>query len=193
LKDHRYKLVVSHQAGDEGYEYAEWLESYAAEHDVDLYLAENNIPNPWACSEKQGPGFTLWDVYPHADFITYPSLYEGFGNAFLEAIYFKKPMLVNRYSTFVRDIEPYGFDLCVMDGYLSKKTVQNVKEVLESPDRREKMVHWNYEKATKYYSYSVLRNLLNGIITNSFKQQLNDQECVFCNNAGLKDGPWLYA
>ena len=26
--------------------------------------------------------YTLTDVYPHADLVTYPSLYEGFGNAF---------------------------------------------------------------------------------------------------------------
>jgi glycosyltransferase involved in cell wall biosynthesis len=193
LKNDRYKLVVSHQAGDEGYEYANWLEAYAKEHHVELFLTENNIPNPWACSEIKAPGFTLWDVYPHADFITYPSVYEGVGNAFLEAIYFKKPMLVNRYSTFVRDIEPYGFDLCVMDGFLSKKTVQDVREVLESNERKEKMVSWNYEKAAKYYSYSVLRGLLNGILSNSFEQKLNDRECVLCNRASLKEEPWLYA
>ena len=32
--------------------------------------------------------YTLWDLYHHADFVTYPSTYEGFGNALLEAIYF---------------------------------------------------------------------------------------------------------
>ena len=193
LRDERYKLVVSHQAGDEGFEYVNWLEAYAKEHHVELFLTENDIPNPWACSEKQGKGFTLWDVYPHADFITYPSLYEGFGNAFLEAIYFKKPMLVNRYSTFVRDIEPFGFDLCVMDGFLSKNTVQDVREVLESTERKNKMVNWNYEKAEKHYSYSVLRGLLNGIISNSFENKLNEKECVLCNNPDFKGEPWLYA
>lgn len=193
LRNERYKLVVSHQAGDEGYEYADWLEGYAKEHHVELFLTENSIPNPWACSEKKTTNYTLWDVYPHADFITYPSLYEGFGNAFLEGIYFKKPMLVNRYSTFVRDIEPYGFDLCVMDGFLSKKTVQDVRDVLESNKRKEKMVNWNYEKAAKYYSYSVLRSLLNGIIVNSFEQKFNERECVLYNNAYLKEEPWLYA
>jgi len=192
LRDNRYKLVVSHQAGDEGFEYVDWLEAYAKEHDVDLFLTENHIPNPWACSEKRGTGVTLWDVYPHADFITYPSLYEGFGNAFLEAIYFKKPMLVNRYSTFVRDIEPYGFDLCVMDGFLSKTVVQNVKDVLESEERKDKMVNWNYEKASKHYSYSVLRGLLNGIISNSFEQQFNEKECVLCGVAECKEEPWIY-
>jgi glycosyltransferase involved in cell wall biosynthesis len=193
LKDERYKLVVSHQAGDEGFEYVNWLEAYAKEHQVELFLTESQIPDPWACSEKRGEGFTLWDVYPLADFITYPSLYEGFGNAFLEAIYFKKPMLVNRYSTFVRDIEPYGFDLCIMDGFLSKKTVHNVRAVLESPEKKNKMVNWNYDKAAKYYSYSVLRSQLNGIISNSFDKRLNEQECVLCNNVSVKEEPWLYA
>jgi hypothetical protein len=57
----------------------------------------------------------LWDVYPHSDFVTSPSLYEGFGNAFLEAVYFKKPLLINRYAIFVRDIEPKAFDFIAMD------------------------------------------------------------------------------
>jgi glycosyltransferase involved in cell wall biosynthesis len=111
---------------------------------------------------------TLWDVYPHADFITYPSLYEGFGNAFLEAVYFKKPLLINRYTIFVRDIEPKEFDLIAMDGYLTRKTVNRVREVLEFPERREKMVDTNYETARRHYSYALLRRWLNTLLINFF-------------------------
>ena len=108
----------------------------------------------------------LFGMYnPHADFITFPSLYEGFGNAFLEAIYFKKPILINRYSTFVRDIEPLGFDLIVMDHYITKRTIQKAKEVIEVPERRKEMVNNNYKIATRYYSYSVLLENLNFILT----------------------------
>ena len=57
-----------------------------------------------------------------------------------------------------------GFNLAVMDGFLSKKTVQNVKEILNSPMRREKMVNFNYAVASRHYSYSVLRNHLNSIV-----------------------------
>jgi glycosyltransferase involved in cell wall biosynthesis len=168
LKDSRNKLVVSHEAGDEGYEYAEWLKEYAREHDVNLRLITTRIADPWSNNGNGDGEYCLWDVYPFADFITYPSLFEGFGNAFLEAIYFKKPILVNRYANFVRDIEPLGFDLAVMDGYLSKKTVQSVIEVLESPKRRENMVNYNYKVATRYYSYSVLRTQLNSILNGFF-------------------------
>ena len=115
---------------------------------------------------------TLWDVYPHSDFVTYPSLYEGFGNAFLEAIYFKKPLLINRYAIFIRDIEPKEFDLVVMDGYLTRKTVKKVREVLESPERREKMVNTNFEIGKKYFSFDRLRKWLNLLLTNFFGSQL---------------------
>ena len=127
LSDPSYKLVISHAAGDEGFEYVEWLKEHARERGVDLYLVDIHMSDPMNPDVNNVDKYSLWDVYPHADFITYPSLYEGFGNAFLEAIYFKKPLLINRYTIFVRDIEPKGFDLVVMDGYLTKKTVKKVK------------------------------------------------------------------
>ena len=174
LKDSRNKLVVSHEAGDEGFEYVEWLKEYAHEHEVNLRLVTTRIADPWSNNGNGQAEYSLWDVYPFADFITYPSLYEGFGNAFLEAVYFKKPVLINRYATFVRDIEPQGFDLAVMDGFLSGKTVRNVIEILESSERREKMVNYNYEVAARHYSYAILRTRLNAIMNyffgNSVKQ-----------------------
>jgi len=168
LQEPRIKLVISHKAGDEGFEYAEWLKDYACEHEVDLRLIPIRIADPWTKNGNCQSQYSFWNVYPFADFITYPSLYEGFGNTFLEVIYFKKPILINRYATFVRDIEPQGFDLAVMDGYISKKTVQLVREILESPERKKRMVDFNYEVATRHYSYSVLRNQLNEIMTNFF-------------------------
>jgi glycosyltransferase involved in cell wall biosynthesis len=170
LDDPCYKLVISHENGDEGFEYAEWLESYAFERQVDLRMVKTKITNPWINNGNNQTEYSLWDIYPNAEFISYPSLCEGFGNALLEAIYFKKPLLVNRYPIFVRDIEPKGFNLAVMDGFLSKKSVQNVKEILESPTRREKMVNLNYEVASRHYSYSVLRNQISTIMNDFFSE-----------------------
>lgn len=167
LGDPRYKLVISHAAGDEGYEYLEWLKKEAREHGVDLRMVNLRVSDPYY-TENNDTGYSLWDIYPHADFITYPSLYEGFGNAFLEAIYFYKPLLINRYAIFVRDIEPKGFDLAVMDGFLTRKNVQTVKEILESSKRRKTMVEHNYEIAKRHYSFNVLRRRLSNIIMNFF-------------------------
>jgi glycosyltransferase involved in cell wall biosynthesis len=173
LGDRRNKLVISHEAGDEGLEYAEWLKEHACNHGVDLRLVSIRIVDPLKKNNGNGnTNYSLWDVYPYADFITFPSLYEGFGNAFLEGIYFKKPILINRYATFVRDIEPLGFDLVVMDGYLSKKTVYKVVDLLNSSKRKENMVNNNYQIAARHYSYSVLRSQLTAAIKMFFGDEV---------------------
>ncbi len=172
LKDSRNKLIISHQAGDEGLEYPDWVTEYARDHGIDLRMVSTRISDPWNDQKNDESDYSLWDIYPHADFVTYPSLIEGFGNAFLEAIYFRKPILINRYDTFIRDIEPHGFDLVVMDGFLNKRTVHQVKEILESPERRDQMVNHNYELAARHYSYSVLRKYLNSITINFFGEQV---------------------
>jgi hypothetical protein len=68
----------------------------------------------------------------------------------------------------VRDIEPKGFDLIGMDGFLTKKNVEKVREVLTSNQRKDQMVDHNYQVAKRYYSYSILRRWLNTLMTNFF-------------------------
>jgi len=193
LRDPRYKLVVSHEAGDEGLEYVEWLKEYAFEHQVDLRIVTTQIADPWITNKKYQTKYSLWDIYPHADFITYPSLYEGFGNAFLEAIYFKKPLLINRYPIFVKDIEPKGFDLVVMDGFLSKKTIHKVRKIFESREQREKMVNFNYKVASRHYSYSMLRSKFSAIMNDFLgepeqqlpSKSLDQQGVIYLNNRSI--------
>jgi glycosyltransferase involved in cell wall biosynthesis len=161
LGNSHFKLIISHEAGDEGFEYAAWLKEHARKQGVDLRLIATRVPGA-----PERP--TLWELYAHADFITYPSLYEGFGNAFLEAVYFKKPLLINRYAIFVRDIEPQGFKLIVMDGFLTKKNVQQVRDVLENAGLREQMTTHNYQVAARHYAYATLRRHLDNLMANFF-------------------------
>ena len=168
LDDPRCKLVISHAAGDEGFDYVEWLKEDARKMGVDLRFLESPEISSDAPVHDVFRHLSLWDIYPHADFITYPSLYEGFGNAFLEAIYFKKPLLINRYAIFVKDIEPQGFDLVVMDGYLTGRNVAAVRDILNSPARREQMVVHNYQIAARHYSYGILRERLGSLMLNIF-------------------------
>jgi glycosyltransferase involved in cell wall biosynthesis len=78
LNDPRNKLVISHETGDEGLDYGEWLKETAKNHGVDLRLMNMKIKGSENCGDDEQPdlgeGYSLWDVYPHADFITYPSL-----------------------------------------------------------------------------------------------------------------------
>jgi len=166
LKNPKYKLVISHDAGDEGYEYLHMLSDLAAESGVDLRLIGDRIGDIRKTNAAGEKMYTLWDLYPHVDFVTYPSLYEGFGNAFLEAIYFRLPILINRYSIFARDIEPKGFRLPLMDGFLTRHVIEEVRRLLEDPAYRAQTVEHNYAVARRFFSYPLLRRRLRTLITN---------------------------
>jgi hypothetical protein len=55
-----------------------------------------------------------------------------------------------------------------MDGFLTKKNVQQVRDVLNSAEIKEKMVLHNYEVARRNYSYAPLRRWLSTILINFF-------------------------
>jgi glycosyltransferase involved in cell wall biosynthesis len=112
--------------------------------------------------------YTLEDIYPHSDLVTYPSNFEGFGNAFLEAIYFRKPIVVNTYSIYSMDIKPKGFSVIEIDGYVTDAAVRKTRKILKDPKQREKMVGRNYEIARRYYSYDILHHKLKGLISDCF-------------------------
>lgn len=162
------RLVISHSMGDEGSDYGDWILDTARQQDVPLHLIYNRLHETRKYSEDGEKLYTLWDVYPHADLVTYPSLYEGFGNAFLEAVYYKKPILVNRYSVYITDIEPKGFDVITIDGFLTDRAVEKTKEILLNPDRRAQMTARNYEIARKYFSYGVLRRRLSSLLSSFY-------------------------
>jgi len=168
LNHEKYKLVISHEAGDEGFEYVERIKQLAGRYGIQVRFVDKMVEDPFAHPSDKKGRFSLWEVYQAADFITYPSLYEGFGNALLEAIYFKKPILVNRYKIFMDDIEPKGFDLVSMDGVLTGEVVKKIQHIVNDKEKREKMADKNYLLALKHYSYSSLRKQLASIMANLF-------------------------
>ncbi|NTV51873.1 MAG: glycosyltransferase family 4 protein, partial [Candidatus Firestonebacteria bacterium] len=115
--------------------------------------------------------YTLGDVYPHADLVTYPSDIEGFGNAFLEAIYYRRPIVVNNYSIFDIDIKPKGFRVIEFDGYITDDTVRQVRQVLQEPDLAREMTEHNYRLAHRHYSYAMIERRLQTLIADCFGEQ----------------------
>ncbi len=161
-------LVIPHDAGDEGYDYQQRVEDYANYMKVKLRVVSNRIAKQRYIDDNGVKYYTLWDVYPHADLISYPSLYEGYGNAFVEAIYFRKPVLINRYKIFEADIEPLGFQLVSFDGYLTSHTVDTVKSLLKDRKKLEEMAEENYMLGWRYLSYEMLEEKLETLLTNIF-------------------------
>ena len=158
------KLVISHASGDEGYDYELRVREYSKLMDVETIFISEIINEHRGFTEDGRKIYTLNDIYPHADLITYPSTYEGFGNAFLEAVYFRKPIVLNTYSIYAMDIKPKGFSVIEIDGYVTDEAVRKSKKVLRDKALREQMVEKNYEIATLHYSYAVLHKKLRGLI-----------------------------
>jgi len=164
LKNPKCKLVVSHESGDEGLDYHHALTDLAEESGVDLRFVSTDTSKMEAPVNGTSVA-SLAEVYAQADLITYPSLYEGFGNALLEAFYYRKPVLVNRYSIFIADIEPKGFQVITMNGFLTRHVLDQVRRVIGDDEYRTEMVERNYELGKKFFSYSVLRRKLRTLIT----------------------------
>jgi glycosyltransferase involved in cell wall biosynthesis len=156
----RAKLVISHASGDEGHDYERRVWEYSRMMGVDTLFVSDIINDRRGTTPDGHKIYTLEDIYPHADLVTYPSTYEGFGNAFLEAVYFRKPILVNNYSIYSSDIKPKGFSVIEFDGFITREAVLLARKVLRDPILRGKMVEHNYQLALRNFSYKVLRRKL---------------------------------
>ena len=163
------KLVISHASGDEGQDYEKRVKDYSSIMKVDTLFISDIIKENRGKTDAGKKIYTLWDIYPHADLITYPSTFEGFGNAFLEAIYFRKPIVVNTYSIYTTDIKPKGFKVIELQGYISEDAVHQTREVMKNPDLCKEMVNHNYKLGKQYFSYSALQRRLQSLILDCLK------------------------
>jgi len=148
LGDASVRLVVTHPEQDEGGAYWPDLVRRAEDARVDLSLVPVGAPG--------GP--SLPDAYAAADLILYPTLIEGFGNALVETIFYRRPLLVNRYPIYDVDIQPTGVNAIeIEDGAITDSTVDQVAAWLADPEATTALVEENYEIGLRHYSYEVVR------------------------------------
>jgi glycosyltransferase involved in cell wall biosynthesis len=162
------RLVISHAAGDEGNGYERRVHDFADLMDVHVNFEAELIRDDRAVTPDGRKIYQLADAYQHADLVTYPSSLEGFGNAFLEAVYYRRPIVVNNYSTFEVDIKPRGFRVIEFDGYITEDTLAQTRRVLSDTVLAAEMAEQNYELARHYYSYAVLERRLETLLADCF-------------------------
>jgi len=156
----RCTLVISHASGDEGSDYETYLRGLADLLDVRVIFASAVISHERGQTPDGRRAFTLADIYQQADMVTYPSTVEGFGNAFLEAIYYRRPIVMRTYEVFRRDIQPKGFKVIEFMDFITEETVRQAQAVLRDPALAAEMTGHNYELGRRYYSYRVLESQL---------------------------------
>ncbi len=165
------RLIISHASGDEGHDYEQRVRRYAHFLHVPTNFVTEIIREQRGILPDGRKVYTLWDAYQCADLVTYPSTIEGFGNAFLEAIYFHKPILVNNYSIFAIDIKPKGFRVIEFEDYITDQTVWFVQRILDDPNLVQEMTAYNYSLARRYYGYAMLERRLQTLMMECFGEE----------------------
>jgi glycosyltransferase involved in cell wall biosynthesis len=165
------KLIISHASGDEGTDYEQRVREYAHLLNVAVRFESEQVQDKRGLTKDEKKIYTLGDVYPQADLVTYPSSIEGFGNAFLEAVYYRRPILVNNYSIYEVDIKPKGFRTVWFDGFINAETLKRVRQILTDDAQAREWAEINYQLAKRYFSFAVLERRLQSILADCFGQQ----------------------
>ena len=136
-------VVVTHEDGDEGPGYGSYVRAHADALGVDLRFV---------VADGDGGGPTLADAYAAADLVVYPSRIEGFGNALLEAFYYRRPVVVRRYSVYAEDIGPKGVRCIEFAEQLTESTVSRAQAWVDEPHLWREAVESNYLIGLRYFS-----------------------------------------
>jgi mannosylglucosylglycerate synthase len=169
--DAEARLVISHPGGDEGDQYVEHMRTLAKLMGVRVNFVSDIIQMERGTTADGRKIYSLSDAYASADLVTYPSLLEGFGNAFLEAVYHRRPVFMNTYTIYSIDIKPKGFQAVEFTGFVTDETVKHVQKIFGDREFAEEMTEHNYKLGTQYYSFTVLEQHLRVLLHSCFSRE----------------------
>jgi glycosyltransferase involved in cell wall biosynthesis len=125
--------------------------------------------------------YSLWDTYVTADFITYPSIWEGWGNQFLEAVHARLPLMLFEYPVYQADIKDKGFQVVSIGDEITGRDAQELVQIppqiiesaadkavdlLTDADLRLRTVERNLDICREHYSLKTLERHLKHLIGN---------------------------
>jgi glycosyltransferase involved in cell wall biosynthesis len=123
--------------------------------------------------------YSLWDTYVVADLVTYPSLWEGWGNQLMEALRARLPILLLEYPVYCADIKDKGFrvmslgskvqgwddlGLAQVSSEIIEAAADQAVEMLTDARSREEMVAHNFQIGRQHYSLASLRSYLSPLL-----------------------------
>jgi glycosyltransferase involved in cell wall biosynthesis len=176
LTNEKVHLVLAGQSESE--KYYRNIIKYSSQKQVSIKDISKRVAHQRSDSSKEKI-YSLWDAYSMADMVSYPSLLEGWGNQFIEALVARLPILVYEYPVFKTDIKNYGFsvislgdqhskaqDLVKVDENRVKDAAKEALKHLSSPSFANEIANNNYQLAQAELSISKLQQLLKPIFNN---------------------------
>jgi mannosylglucosylglycerate synthase len=170
LNDKKVKLVITgNYADDAGSAYYNELVNLIHELKLgeQVTFAYHLFHNKGLSNSDSEVRFSLSDAYAKATACTYFSTYEGFGNAFVEAVLARRPIFVNNYRPiFMPDIGSKGFKTVIIEnGELTDEAVSAMAEIIYNPALASEIASFNFELGKKVFSYDTLREKLVQLIS----------------------------
>jgi glycosyltransferase involved in cell wall biosynthesis len=157
-------VIISHHSGDEGKAYEAYLRDYAQLLGVKVIFGADRFNFNRGMTEDGKKIYSLVDAYLRADLVTYPSRVEGFGNAFLETVYYRRPIVMSTYEIFKTDIQPKGFRIIGFGDFIDTMCIDASRQILMNPSLAMEMTNTNYDIAHHHYSFDNLKYLLNSLL-----------------------------
>lgn len=169
LDDSRVKLIVTgHATDDRNAQYLTELHGRAAAllRPGQVQFAGHRFATERGAPNGRPEKFSLSDAYASAHACTYFSRYEGFGNAFVEALAARVPIFVNNYEpVYWPDIGSKGFKTVqIEDNKLTDASVADIRSVLTDDEHRRHIADFNYELGREHFSYDVLSRHLERLL-----------------------------
>jgi glycosyltransferase involved in cell wall biosynthesis len=162
--DQKSVILISHQSGDEGKTYEQYLRDYAKFIGVKVIFGADRFDYVRGTSPDGKKIYSLEDAYLQADLVTYPSRVEGFGNAFLETIYYRRPIVMSTYEIFKTDIQPKGFKIIGFGDYIDNRCITASRQILADSTKAKEMTDLNFAIGQRYYSFNTLEYLLSSLL-----------------------------
>ncbi len=169
LNDKKIKLIITGNYADdaENLYYNQLVEQiHELKLNQQVRFAHHLFHNKGLSSSNGDIKFSLSDGYARANACTYFSTYEGFGNAFVEAVLAKRPIFVNNYKpVYMPDIGNKGFKTVMLeDNNLTDSAVADIAEIIYNPKLAKEIADYNFSLGKKYFSYKTLEEKLHELI-----------------------------
>lgn len=165
----RIHYIISLYQGDEPDEnYIDLIKRRAEELGVQLHLISDRVASVRGTDGEGRKLYTNRDVLANADLVTYLPIWEGFGNALLEAVAAKVPVATTTYLVYKTDIMPTGLkNIEVRDRYDSEgalviedRVLEEMHYILTHPEERSRRVEENFEIARREFGFDSLEERL---------------------------------